>query len=142
MLHSRRQRSTARFLPACCAGVLVLLVALSSAQSRPLSLIRDAEIETIIGAYATPLFAAARLDPAAVEIKIVKSRDINAFVAGGQRIFIFTGLLLAADHPDEIKAVIAHEGTIDYFVDSVTSNPTLAECYPAAALNGINRLGL
>ncbi len=40
------------------------------------------------------------------------------------------------------QAVIAHEGTIDYFVDSVTSNPTLAECYPAAALNGINRLGL
>lgn len=109
MLHSRRQRSNARFLPACCAGVLVLLVALSSAQSRPLSLIRDAEIETIIGAYATPLFAAARLDPAAVEIKIVKSPDINAFVAGGQRIFIFTGLLLAADRPDEIKAVIAHE---------------------------------
>ena len=40
------------------------------------------------------------------------------------------------------QAVIAHEGTIDYFVNSVTSNPTLAECYPAAALNGINRLGL
>ena len=109
MLHSRRQRSNARFLPACCAGVLVLLVALSSAQSRPLSLIRDAEIETIIGAYAAPLFAAARLDPAAVEIKIVKSPHLNAFVAGGQRIFIFTGLLLAADRPDEVKGVIAHE---------------------------------
>ena len=109
MLHSRRERSTARFLPACCAGVLVLLVALSSAQSRPLSLIRDAEIETIIGAYAAPLFAAARLDPAAVEIKIVKSPHLNAFVAGGQRIFIFTGLLLAADRPDEVKGVIAHE---------------------------------
>ncbi len=40
------------------------------------------------------------------------------------------------------QAVIAHEGAIDYFVETVTSNPTLAECYPAAALNGINRLGL
>ena len=38
------------------------------------------------------------------------------------------------------QAVIAHEGTIDYFVESVISYPTLAECYLAAALNGINRL--
>ncbi len=38
------------------------------------------------------------------------------------------------------QAVIAHGGTIDYFVEAVTSHPTLAECYTTAALNGINRL--
>jgi NAD(P) transhydrogenase len=30
-------------------------------------------------------------------------------------------------------------GTIDYFVDTVFNYPTLAECYKAAAFNGINR---
>ena len=39
------------------------------------------------------------------------------------------------------QAVIAHNGTVDYFLDSVTSHPTLAECYAAAALDGVSRLG-
>ena len=38
------------------------------------------------------------------------------------------------------QAVIAHQGTIDYFVESITSYPTLAESYTTAALNGLNRL--
>ena len=38
------------------------------------------------------------------------------------------------------QAVIAHDGTIDYFVDSVASYPTMAEAYTTAALNGLNRL--
>ncbi len=37
------------------------------------------------------------------------------------------------------QAVLAMEGTIDYFVDSVFNYPTLAECYKVAALDGINR---
>ena len=103
------RRPVARFLTSFCAGFLVLAATINSAQSRSLSLIRDAEIENIIGGYAAPLFAAAGLDPRAVEIKIINSSDVNAFVAGGQRIFIFTGLLLAADDPGEVQGVIAHE---------------------------------
>lgn len=38
------------------------------------------------------------------------------------------------------QAVLAHEGTIDYFVDTVFNYPTLAECYKTAAFDGINRL--
>ncbi|MFT5540187.1 MAG: NAD(P) transhydrogenase [Alphaproteobacteria bacterium] len=38
------------------------------------------------------------------------------------------------------QAVMAHEGTIDYFVDTVFNYPTLAECYKTAAFDGINRL--
>ncbi len=38
------------------------------------------------------------------------------------------------------QAVLAHEGTIDYFIDSVFNYPTLAECYKTAAFDGINRL--
>jgi NAD(P) transhydrogenase len=37
------------------------------------------------------------------------------------------------------QAVMLLNGTIDYFVDTVFNYPTLAECYKAAAFNGINR---
>jgi len=39
------------------------------------------------------------------------------------------------------QAVLAHNGTIDYFVNNVFNYPTLAECYKTAAFDGINRLG-
>jgi NAD(P) transhydrogenase len=38
------------------------------------------------------------------------------------------------------QAVLAHKGSIDYFVDTVFNYPTLAECYKTAAFDGINRL--
>ena len=38
------------------------------------------------------------------------------------------------------QAVIAHGGSVDYFLEAVTSFPTLAEAYVTAALDGINRL--
>ncbi len=38
------------------------------------------------------------------------------------------------------QAVLAFKGTIDYFVDTVFNYPTLAECYKAAAFNGLNKL--
>lgn len=38
------------------------------------------------------------------------------------------------------QAVMVLKGTIDYFVDNVFNYPTLAECYKAAAFNGLNKL--
>jgi NAD(P) transhydrogenase len=38
------------------------------------------------------------------------------------------------------QAVMAHDGEVDYFVDTVFNYPTLAECYKTAAFDGINRL--
>jgi len=38
------------------------------------------------------------------------------------------------------QAVMALQGTADYFVDAVFNYPTLAECYRVAALNGLNKL--
>ena len=38
------------------------------------------------------------------------------------------------------QAVMALNGNLDYFIDTVFNYPTLAECYKAAAFNGINRL--
>ena len=38
------------------------------------------------------------------------------------------------------QAVLAFDGTIDYFVNNVFNYPTLGECYKVAALSGVNRL--
>ncbi len=38
------------------------------------------------------------------------------------------------------QAVMAFNGKIEYFIDTVFNYPTLAECYKVAALDGINRL--
>jgi NAD(P) transhydrogenase len=38
------------------------------------------------------------------------------------------------------QAVIAYNGKLEYFIDTVFNYPTLAECYKVAALDGINRL--
>src|SRR5580693_179786 len=38
------------------------------------------------------------------------------------------------------QAVMVLKGTVDYFVDNVFNYPTLAECYKAAAFNGLNKL--
>ncbi|HML18711.1 MAG TPA: Si-specific NAD(P)(+) transhydrogenase [Bryobacteraceae bacterium] len=38
------------------------------------------------------------------------------------------------------QAVMILNGTMDYFVDTVFNYPTLAECYKAAAFNGLNKL--
>jgi NAD(P) transhydrogenase len=38
------------------------------------------------------------------------------------------------------QAVMTLGGTVDYFIDTVFNYPTLAECYKAAAFNGLGRL--
>ena len=40
------------------------------------------------------------------------------------------------------QAVMAFDGTIDYFHDMVFNYPTMAECYKVAAFDGTNRLCL
>ncbi|MBX2831656.1 MAG: M48 family metalloprotease [Rhodospirillales bacterium] len=59
--------------------------------------------------YATPIFKAAGLDPNGVSIYIVSDNSLNAFVAGGQKLFINTGLLLKAETPEQVIGVMAHE---------------------------------
>ncbi len=86
----------------------VLLTPLS-ASGQAQSFIRDTEIENTIRVYSTPLFAAAGLDAGSVKIYLVNDRRLNAFVAGGMRIFINTGLLQESEHPGQVIGVIAHE---------------------------------
>jgi predicted Zn-dependent protease len=72
-------------------------------------LIRDAEIESIIRTYSTPLFQAAGLNPNLIHVHLIQDPSLNAFVTPGLDMFINTGLLIRADSPLEVIGVIAHE---------------------------------
>jgi predicted Zn-dependent protease len=78
------------------------------AQGAP-TVIRDSEIEAILQDWTSPLVAAAGLEPGSVNFIIVQDSDINAFVAGGANIFIYTGLIEKTKNPGELIGVIAHE---------------------------------
>lgn len=71
--------------------------------------IRDQEIEDMLRIYAKPIFEQAGLADQPIRFVLIQDRQINAFVAGGLNIFIYTGLLMASDRPEEIIGVIAHE---------------------------------
>jgi len=73
------------------------------------SSIRDAEIEHTIRVYASPLLKSAGLEPSDVSLHILNDKAVNAFVAGGQRIFLTSGLLMSADRPEQVVGVLAHE---------------------------------
>ncbi len=86
---------------------MILATGPSSAQG--LGSIRDAEIENTIRVYAMPLLNAAEIEAEAIRFHIVRSPKLNAFVAGGQRMFLTTGLLRRSEDPGEVIGVMAHE---------------------------------
>lgn len=94
-------------------GAFVALAALAivawPSAAHAQGLIRDAEIEDTLRVYTNPLLEAAGLNPADVDIYIVNDPSVNAFVSSGQNIFVHTGLILAADNPNEVIGVLAHE---------------------------------
>lgn len=73
------------------------------------SILRDAETEAFLKEISAPLVAAAGLQPGNVDIVLVGDKEINAFVAGGQAVYIHSGLIEAADNANEVQGVIAHE---------------------------------
>jgi len=105
-LHYRRPLA---FAAALLLFVTAILPA-AAQQARPsLQLIRDAEIETYIRDMAKPIFEAAGLEDSAVRIILIQDPTLNAFVAGGQNLFLYTGTLLAVTTPEQLMGVIAHE---------------------------------
>ena len=90
---------------------LLFLLQASQAHAQPKSttVIRDTEIENIIKKWSAPLLRAADLNPDSVRIVLIQSPDVNAFVAGGSNIFIYTGLIELTQTPGELIGVLAHE---------------------------------
>jgi predicted Zn-dependent protease len=94
-----------------CALLLTatVLVAPGRAEAQGISIIRDTEIENTIRLYMAPVFRAAGLDVSSVQVCLVKDQTLNAFVAGGMKIFVNTGLLTTATTPNQVIGVLAHE---------------------------------
>ncbi|MBS0549582.1 MAG: M48 family metallopeptidase [Proteobacteria bacterium] len=98
-----------RIITLFCLTLLALAPIRAALAQGKLNLIRDAEIENTIRTFITPIWRVAGLNPEAVEIMIVQDNSLNAFVAGGQRIFINTGLLMRTETPGQLIGVLAHE---------------------------------
>ncbi|GAA0266247.1 M48 family metalloprotease [Alteraurantiacibacter aestuarii] len=73
------------------------------------SILRDAETEQLLQDMVDPLAEAAGLGEGSVEVVLLDDNSINAFVAGGQRIYVHSGLIAAADTANEVQGVLAHE---------------------------------
>jgi predicted Zn-dependent protease len=92
---------------------LMMLITLSfAAAMEPAaaqSILRDAETEALFKDMSRPLIEAAGLRPDNVQVVLIGDKSINAFVAGGQIVYLHSGLITAADNANEVQGVIAHE---------------------------------
>lgn len=91
-----------------CLSILAAL-AMMAQPAAAQSILRDAETEALLQQLVDPLAEAAGLAPGAVDVVLVNDPSINAFVAGGQRIYVHSGLINAADTANEVQGVLAHE---------------------------------
>lgn len=73
------------------------------------SLINDTETERVITELIEPLAAAANIPDGRLRVHIINDNEFNAFVMGGEDVYVYTGLLTQIKSPDALQAVIAHE---------------------------------
>lgn len=97
------------FILCLMIAVMAVHVPAATAQRSAQVIIRDAEIEGTLKEWLSPLLKSAGLGPNSINLIIVQSPQINAFVAGGANIFIYTGLIQKSDNPEEVIGVLAHE---------------------------------
>ncbi|MGD9664813.1 MAG: M48 family metalloprotease [Novosphingobium sp.] len=96
-----------RFICRLLAMLAALSLAIQPAAAQ--SVLRDTETEALLQDMAAPLVKAAGLAPGNVDIILLNDPSINAFVAGGQAVYIHSGLISAASSAEEVQGVIAHE---------------------------------
>lgn len=90
-------------------NLIFFLVLQNSLANQQIPIVRDVEIENFLYEISNPIFKSAGLNPKNIKFYIVNDSSINAFVMGGQNIFINTGTFTNFDTPDAILGIIAHE---------------------------------
>jgi predicted Zn-dependent protease len=120
------------------ANVLALLACASIAAhpAAAQSVLRDAETEALLNDMVAPLVEASELEPGNVELVLINDGSINAFVAGGQAIYVHAGLINAADTANEVQGVLAHE------LGHITAGHVIRFGERTKAANGITILSL
>ena len=85
----------------------LILISICFTQIAKANIIRDSEIQETIDLIIAPLKQAAKLPY--LKIHIVDKPTPNAFTAGGNDIFVNSGLIIDFPDPDILRGVIAHE---------------------------------
>ena len=80
--------------------LLILVAVLFSSPAICASIINDTETERLLNALVSPLATAADIPADRLRIHIVNDTDFNAFVSGGEDVYIYTGLLTQIRTPD------------------------------------------
>ena len=91
------------------ALLLLLSLLLTVEPAAAQSILRDAETEAFLNDISAPLAKSAGLSPGALKLMLIGDPEINAFVAGGQLIYMQSGTIEAASNANELEGVIAHE---------------------------------
>ena len=78
-------------------------------QVNAFEIIRDTELEQFTDEIVSILLKSSNIETEDLNIYFIKSDQVNAFVTGGQNIFINTELILSANDYREYAAVLAHE---------------------------------
>lgn len=92
-------------LVALLLGSLMLMARPALAQS----ILRDAETEAFMADMSGDLVKAAGMQPRNVQVMVINDPEINAFVAGGQYVWVHSGLIAQADNVNQLQGVVAHE---------------------------------
>ena len=100
------------------------------------SILRDAETEQWLQDISKPLVIAAGLDPRNFKVVLLYDKTINAFVAGGQIVYIHSATLTEADSTNMVQGVIAHE------IGHITGGHIVRMAEGAKAATGIMLLSL
>lgn len=90
----------------------VLTIATLALTARPAmaqSILRDAETESFMADMSGQLVKAAGMEPKNVQVMVINDPEINAFVAGGQYVWVHSGLIAQADNVNQLQGVVAHE---------------------------------
>lgn len=91
---------------------LALALASLALMTRPAvaqQILRDAETEAFMADMSAPLVKAAGMAPNNVQVLVINDPEINAFVAGGQYVWVHSGLIAQADNVNQLQGVVAHE---------------------------------
>ena len=96
-----------RPIAALCSALAALALAAQPAHAQ--AMLRDAETEALFRDMSAPMIKAAGLDPRNVDVVLLNDGSINAFVAGGQAVYLHSGLIGAADNINQVQGVVAHE---------------------------------
>ncbi|WP_336967980.1 M48 family metalloprotease [Sphingobium aromaticiconvertens] len=90
-------------------AILFVMIALAARPALAQQILRDAETEAFMADMSGPLVKAAGMDPRNVQVLVINDPEINAFVAGGQYVWVHSGLIAQADNVNQIQGVVAHE---------------------------------